>query len=71
MIILSGLTFVFMLVWGVASAGMLALTLACLSDSKDASCFLWLCVSAFSLLCWFQAVAWGEPWFRLCIQAWM
>lgn len=71
MIILSFLVFAVMLVWMVCSVLLVVITAVCMPSADDSSCFLWFCVGLLSMVCWYQVVVWGEPWFRLLASAWM
>lgn len=67
MIILSFLVFMVMLVWGIASV--LFVVLGFTSDNGKG--FLAGCAAVLSMVCWYQVLVWGEPWFRMLGQAWM
>lgn len=72
MIILSFLVFAAMLVWALGSVIAVAIGVSCL-DNPDghAGPLCTLLVGIFSLVCWYQVLVWGEPWFRVLAQAWM
>lgn len=70
MIILSFLTFTFMLVWMLASVLAVVLGFCCADGNAGSPMWAFL-GGIFSLVCWYQVIVWGEPWFRVLAQAWM
>lgn len=71
MIILSFLVFAVMLVWAVGSVLAALLGFAGLESAGSGHAALLMCGGILSLVCWYQVLVWGEPWFRVLAQAWM
>lgn len=69
MIILSFIVFVIMFVWMVAS--ILGIVLGLFLADGNLEGFVLFCGCVFSLVCWYQVLVWGEPWFRVLASAWM
>lgn len=68
MIIISFLVFVFMLVWVIGSVLAAFIGLAGIEAGSGYGLMLG---GILSLVCWYQVIVRGKPWFDLLAQAWM
>lgn len=69
MIVLSFLTFVFMFVWMIGSV--VGAIIGCAMGDGNLEGFGLFCGCVLSLVCWWQVMVWGKPWFDLCVAAWL
>lgn len=69
MIILSFIVLAIMLVWMLCSILAAVIGFCCMGEDIKAFC---LCLGGiFSLVCWYQVLVWGEPWFKVLASAWL
>lgn len=69
MIIVSLCVFALMFIWMFGSVIAAAIGFSCLNETMGA---FYLCIGGiFSLVCWWQVMVWGEPWFKALAQVWL
>lgn len=71
MIILSFLVFMFLIVWMVVSVLAAFIGFAGLESCGSGYAALTMCGGVLSLVCWYQVLVWGKPWFTVLAAAWM
>lgn len=71
MIIVSFLVFAIMMVWMVVSVLLVVLAWASMDGNGGWGILATLCGGIFSLVCWYQVIVWGEPWFKVLAEAWL